>query len=106
MDRAWLEGLQFVVILGTIELERIDPSSAFLGIEPALGEEHAHRVDPVLDPVHGRYRDVLQPKAFQNFQAAFARSQLFSLGVMGDNMASVHVGPPDDLSNIMAKVHT
>jgi hypothetical protein len=103
MDRPRLQALQLLVIFGAVELQGINAASALLGVKPAARDDGANRVDAVLNPMHSRNGDVLQPKAFQNFQAAFARSQLFSLGVVGDNMTSVKIRLAVDLSDIMPR---
>ena len=46
-----------VVVLGAVEGERIDAARAFAGVEPGARDHHAHRVDAILDAVHGRERD-------------------------------------------------
>src|SRR5689334_20392496 len=54
--------------------------------------------------MHRRNGQVFQPKAFQNFQAAFARSQLLSLRVVRYNVACVQIRSIGKLSDVMTKV--
>jgi hypothetical protein len=51
VHRARPQRLQLVVVLGAVELERVDAARAFFGIEPAFRQKHAHRVDAVLEPM-------------------------------------------------------
>jgi hypothetical protein len=63
VHRARTQRLQLVVVFGAVELERVDAARAFLGIEPAFRQKHAHRVDAVLEPVHRGELQVLQSEA-------------------------------------------
>src|SRR5262245_50336430 len=45
--------LQLVVVVGAVELERVEAARAFGLVEPAAREEHPHGVDAVLDAARG-----------------------------------------------------
>jgi hypothetical protein len=66
VHRARAQRLQLVVVFGALELERVDPGRAFVRIEPALGQKHAHCVDAVLEPMHRGGLQVLQSEALEH----------------------------------------
>src|SRR5262249_12925560 len=81
--------LQLVVVFGAVELERIDPARAFLRVEPAFRQDHAHGVDTVLHPMQRGNADVLEAQAFQHLEAALAGAELLGLGIVRhDGMGS------------------
>ena len=45
-----------VVMRGAVEPQRIEAARAFLGLEPAARDDHAYRVDAVLDALDGGER--------------------------------------------------
>jgi hypothetical protein len=48
----WAQRLQLVVVLGVVELGRVNAARAFRRVESAARQQH--RVDAVLDPMQGR----------------------------------------------------
>jgi hypothetical protein len=89
MNRPRFQSLQLVVIFRPVELQSINTAGAFLGVEPAARDDRSNSVNAVLNPVHLGDREVLQPKAFQNFQARLTRSKLLGLRVMWHDMTRV-----------------
>src|SRR5262245_9726816 len=104
MHRPLPQCLELVVVFSPVKLERVNASRTFGAIKPASGDDGSNGIDTIFHPVTDGNGDVAQPKTFQHFQAAFARSQFPSLRVVRHDMASIDMVSFDHFAHVMSKI--
>jgi hypothetical protein len=96
--------LQLVVVFGAVELERVDAARAFFGIEPALRQKHAHRVDAVLEPMHRCELQVLESEALEYLEPALAGAEFLGLRVVRHDVPGIDVRARPKLAHVVAEI--
>ena len=98
--------LALAIPLSPVLLQGLDAPFAFLSVKPAAREHQANRVDAIRDRLLRHNLNIPQAQPLERLDPANARPQLPSLGVMGQDVATVAIVPSiqalDDLGQALA----